>query len=267
MSFIFLIAFVIRKIFIFNNRVLIRKLAWCFGISNSSIIPSARSIVGAVVALNNKHDLSPNVKNAIAHFESKMKKDLSGIPGAGFALISIGVLKAEIEFASNNPELVYRTQAERAFIHLNRMLVVDKQEQQKWQDAFAKGETDIEKLGALHLLAHGLWAFKAHSAGERTDLIIQQNVNLDDVSKSMSTLVLTEWKVADKSNLKEKIEQATTQIEAYSSGSLAASELAHACYAIIVSEKHLDCPADIENNGKLQRFINIVVNPDTPSKR
>lgn len=237
------------------------------GISNSSFIPKVKDIGYELQKMAQLNDLPEDLTRAIKHFSSKTSKDISGIPGAGLALCELAILKSVFEFHTHDPELIYKTQAERAFLHLNRSLMVDDDFRLKWSKAFSKGETEIEKLGALHLLSHGLWAFKSHSTGERTDLIIQQNVNLEDVVKSMTSLVLTEWKKVEDKDVNEKVQQAIKQLKAYSSGSLATMELSSTCYAVIVSDKHQTMPADIEEKNRIYRHVNIVINPDVPSKR
>jgi hypothetical protein len=88
--------------------------------------------------------------------------------------------------------------------------------------AFSDGEPKCEKLGSLHLLSHGVWAFKAHAAKGRTDLIL--NEPLSDISiieKTSTALVLTEWKVIRKNNeLDAKIREAYEQTKIYTAGVL-----------------------------------------------
>lgn len=166
-----------------------------YGISNSTIIPSINNIQSGLKNLKDSFNPPVEVKTSIESFLKIMAQtNFSGIAGAGSALTLIGVLKAELEYYANDPENIYKTQAERAFLHLNRTLCVDESFRAKWVTAFSNGEVAIEKLSALHFLLHGLWAFKVDAKGERTDLIIQEKVNLEDASRAMAPLVLTEWK-------------------------------------------------------------------------
>src|SRR5262249_48695194 len=57
---------------------------------------------------------------------------------------------------------------ERAFVHRKRCIVADPDIAAKWQTAFdgTTAEVRCEALGAAHLLLHGIWAFKAHTAKE-----------------------------------------------------------------------------------------------------
>ncbi|MDP2316535.1 MAG: hypothetical protein Q8P41_26820 [Pseudomonadota bacterium] len=79
---------------------------------------------------------------------------------------------AELEYHLRDHDTVWASQVERAFLHLNHTLFVDKCVRARWSRAFVQREEECEKLGALHLLSHGIWAFKAHGLRERTDLIL-----------------------------------------------------------------------------------------------
>jgi hypothetical protein len=85
--------------------------------------------------------------------------------------------------------------SERAFVHLNRSIVVYAAVQRNWKEAYSAGETECEKFGAVHLLAHGIWAFKVDGASGRTDLVYQEPLlDLLNVRRSGDGLVMTEWK-------------------------------------------------------------------------
>jgi hypothetical protein len=157
--------------------------------------------------------------------------------------------------------------AERAFIHLNRTIVVDKDYRGKWLEAYKNGEVACERLGAVHLLTHGIWAFKADSIGERTDLIMGEPIDLGQVQASSSTLVLTEWKIAESQKaIDARARQAVSQSERYVVGSLASLELASHRFIVLVSEKNLKVPKDSTIASVTFRYVNIAVNPDPPSK-
>jgi hypothetical protein len=83
--------------------------------------------------------------------------------------------QARLDHLIGDFELFARRSIERAFVHLQRMLIVDKGLNHCWLKAFntkRKGEVLVEKLGAVHLLGHGIWAFKVDATGERTDLFL-----------------------------------------------------------------------------------------------
>jgi hypothetical protein len=76
--------------------------------------------------------------------------------------------------------------------------VVDKNVRAKWQAAWKKSgghETRCEQLGAVHLLSHGIWAFKT-SANGATDLVYSDPIDRYStiVRQTARVLVLTEWK-------------------------------------------------------------------------
>lgn len=137
----------------------------------------------------------------------------------------------------------------------------------KWLHAFNEHETQCEKLGALHLLLHGVWAFKAYAEKGRTDLIL--NEPLSDTSiieKSSTALVLTEWKVVrNRNELHAKIDEAYEQTKIYKSGVLGGIELTKYRYLVMVSEKSMEMPSDIIEDMIVYRLINVAVNPDKPS--
>lgn len=85
------------------------------------------------------------------------------------ALVRLGAFEAELSFLLSDTEELIHARSELAFSHLQRLIVVDVDVKQKWQAAFAEGEVQCEKLGALHLLQQGIWAFKVDAAGARTD--------------------------------------------------------------------------------------------------
>lgn len=72
----------------------------------------------------------------------------------------------------------------------------------KWINAFdtpRAGEISCEQLGGVHLLLHGIWAFKVSAIRERTDLVLGTRLVVDQtVIASTHGLVLTEWKLVRK---------------------------------------------------------------------
>ena len=71
---------------------------------------------------------------------------------------------------------------ERAFEHLRRLLIVDPTTRALWQAAYKNSEPACERLGATHLLHHGVWTFKADAVGARTDLMYAEPVDLDQAA-------------------------------------------------------------------------------------
>ena len=133
--------------------------------------------------------------------------------------------------------------------------------------AFDIGETKCEKLGALHLLLHGIWAFKAHGEKGRTDLILNEPLpDLTMIEKTSTALVLTEWKVVkNKNELEAKIKEAFKQTKLYVTGVLGGIELTNYRYLVMVSAKSMKMPSDLIENNIVYRHINVPVNSETPS--
>ena len=134
------------------------------------------------------------------------------------AVLSFGLTAVDFHLADH--EARSRSLVERAFLHLDRLIVADNAVSRAWTNAFKKtGETACERLGGVHLLHHGLWAFKAHGAGARTDLILGTPIKQDDIdraARAAETMVLTEWKcVRTPSELAAKHEEALSQLRQY----------------------------------------------------
>lgn len=87
------------------------------------------------------------------------------------ALVLLGAFETEMSFILTDVQESIRARSERAFSHLQRQIVADLAFREKWKTAFDEGEVACEKLGAVHLLLHGIWAFKVNAEGARTDLV------------------------------------------------------------------------------------------------
>lgn len=189
---------------------------------------------------------------AIAHFSSRLQK-----------------FRSDFNYHTSDLEGTAVRLTARAFLHLQRSIVADHSIREKWKAARNQHEVACEKLGAVHLLQHGIWSFKVDSAGERTDLILGEALTdqaLGDVYLTAEGLVLTEWKMATQSNSKQKYREAVAQAERYARGSLAAIELKSYRYLVIVSEEFLnDVPPEHEKEGIIYKYINIAVDPSSPS--
>lgn len=184
-------------------------------------------------------------------------------------MMAVCAARARIDFLMTGNEESMKRQIERAFIHLKRSLVADSETAARWQTAFAqvRAEEACESLGSVHLLLHGIWAFKAHSPGERTDLVMgHQPVDLEEAERSAEAMVLTEWKIARTQNdVNPQVQQAFTQASIYAGSGLAGFELSTIRYLVIVTEDRMKMPADPKQGDVLYRIINIAVRPSTPS--
>jgi hypothetical protein len=186
-------------------------------------------------------------------------------------LVMIAAAEAEISYLLRDRQAAILSRADRAFTHLKRLIVVDESVRGKWQRAFGTGEPECERIGAVHLLGHGIWAFKAHASGGRTDLVYQEplsDVDLEEVRRTSDGLVLTEWKrLLDGENPAKRFEDARKQSEGYATGVLAGTELRSYRFAILVSKHQVETPADRQEGEITYRHVNIAVEPLTPSKQ
>lgn len=178
-------------------------------------------------------------------------------------------MKGNIDRFLADSEAERRSVVERAFEHLQRAIVVDPDLRQKWVAAHAVDEPACEKVGAVHLLWHGIWGFKAHATGERTDLVLGEIIDAATITRAEragTALVLTEWKrVTPNKSLPDAVKEIEAQVQMYRRGSLVAVELQRTCYGVVVSEKRLPMPAETVLANYTLRFINVAVDPETPS--
>jgi hypothetical protein len=184
------------------------------------------------------------------------------------ALILLAAFQSEMGFILSDIQDSIRARSERAFSHLQRLIVVDRDVRQKWQSALKNGERACEKLGAVHLLWHGLFAFKVDALGGRSDLVFQDELRDPlSVQRYSDGLVLTEWKVVHaEGDAGLKFEEARIQAGRYSAGVLAGCELATYRYAVVVSSRAIMPPADAQLGSAICRHINIAVAPEVPSR-
>lgn len=185
------------------------------------------------------------------------------------ALVMLSSFETEMSYLLSDYQESVRTISERAFSHLQRLIVADIDARTKWKRVYQQGEGECEKLGAAHLLWHGIWAFKVNTQGERTDLVFNEPAgNLIDEQRYIDGFVLTEWKKADPDrNAPERFKSARDQAALYAQGALAGSELTTYRYAVVVSRRQIAVPADVEQGGIVYRNINIAVDPEPPSRR
>jgi hypothetical protein len=111
-------------------------------------------------------------------------------------LAPLGAFRSEFDYLISDTEIESRNITELAFEHLQRLIVVDDEIRTKWKSAYSKHETVCEQLGAVHLLGHGIWAFKAESKGA-TDLVFGDPIDrhVPTTRRIARALVLTEWKL------------------------------------------------------------------------
>jgi hypothetical protein len=189
----------------------------------------------------------------------------NGVPGVIGYLMTFAAARGHIEDELLRSEAPRRAIVDSAFLHLNRTLVVDQDAQRKWLSAFREGEVACERWGAVHLLQHRVYAFKANALGARTDLILGAPVPLDEQVRATDALVLTEWKIADESTARAKAAEGKRQAQLYADGPLAGIELRSIRYVIIVSERQIVVPNDEQDGDVTYRYVNVAVHPASPS--
>ncbi len=210
------------------------------------------------------------MKNFITTYQSLCSnREWTRIATVQTALTLLASFRSEVSYHLSDIQAVSRRLTERAFIHLQRSIVADPSIRERWKKAFDVGEPHCEKLGAAHLLSHGVWAFKTSAEGERTDLILCEPLrDLSTIQSAAEALVLTEWKAVrdPQKELKRKAEQAFKQAKRYACGLLAGLELANYRYLVIVSQDNVDMPADLIEDDVNYKYFNVAVDPSTPSR-
>ena len=179
-------------------------------------------------------------------------------------LVKLRLLDSRIlhVLSSSQQQLISLT--ERALRHLQWTLLCDEDFREKWKTAFKKGEVACERLGMVHLLWHGIFAFKTDGGKARSDLVAGEITR--EATAAAEGLVLTEWKLLHKENPEKILAKALTQAKAYKSGHLGGTELHEVRYIVLVSEKQQSMPIDVVDGGIVYRYINISVDPYTLSK-
>jgi hypothetical protein len=216
--------------------------------------------------------LPPAAVASIDHFletrPAKAAKDASADQRAvRGALVALAAVEAEVSFILSGRQEQIRTRSERAFMLVQRLIAVDDDIRAKWQAALVKGEVASERLGSVHLLSQGIYAFKVDAAGARTDLVFHEPPDDGLLARGALGIVLTEWKIATAANAAAQFAAALEQAERYKLGALAGTELTGYRYLVAVSLQELpSVPADTDVGGVIYRHINIVVEPATPSK-
>lgn len=178
-------------------------------------------------------------------------------------IVKLIAIDSEISYCLDDPMERVRSTSELAFMHLQRLIAVDKEYREKWQAAFAKNEPQCERLGGLHLLWHGIWAFKVDATGGRTDLVYQDTLITEKIPVALG-MVLTEWKKVT-GDTQQAYAEAKAQTDQYASGVLAGVELTSHRYLIVVTEQEIDPLPDIVEGSIVYRRINIAVSPRNPS--
>jgi hypothetical protein len=175
--------------------------------------------------------------------------------------------QAEFEYLVSDNESVTKSLVARSLTHLQSSIVADPRTRESWVNAFDTDEPACERLGASHLLLHGVWSFKASTPNARTDLVLgEPRINWDEPRRAAQGLVLTEWKrVTIPGEIIKMADEALTQAKLYSEQPLGGFEVASTRYLILVSRKRLPMPEALVENNVTYEYRNVAVHPDTPS--
>ena len=194
--------------------------------------------------------------------ESNASRKLQALAGRLVAF------EGECSYLLSDQQTLIRRISERAFLHLQRSIVADTDIKQKWKEAFERGERACEKLGAAHLLLHGIWAFKADGERGETDLIFGEPLQTyGDQLHLADGLVLTEWKKAtESSDVGRRFQEARQQAAQYARGVLGGTVLTGYRYLVVVSKDWHADPPDESHQGIVYKHVNLAWDPKTPSK-
>jgi len=249
-----------------------------YGASNETLVPALKDLWDELKAFGARFEggMPPKavaiLKRHLLANTKLFQRDGNGPIGLQGAIFMLGILmaaRAHVDYALADTEFVARRLVDRAVPHLQRSFVADRYVNAKWRRTFREGETACERLGAAHLLSHGLWAFKADAKGGRTDLIIGGPVQIEQATRSAEAMVLTEWKlVRDGDDPAAKLKEAITQAQIYCEEVLAGFEIESRRYAVLVADQTLaGLPEATEREGKTYQTVPLALSPANPSTR
>lgn len=239
------------------------------------LIPEINEVLSLIKAFRDRYAsnlstaASKYLENFIHIFDTKFENKLPDDVKVRGRITALASFRSGLTYHLSDHSAIAKRLTDRAFIHLQRSIVADEAVRSRWKHAYSQGETACERLGAVHLLQHGIWAFKATGERERTDLVMGERLaSLDEAERVAEALVLTEWKlVREAGELDTKLAAAKTQVSRYASGVLGGFELAQCRYLVIVSERVLQLPQDESVGDVRHRHINIAVDPLPPSRQ
>ena len=142
--------------------------------STNILIENCHETATAVLALARYGDaLSSRARDALARFDKWWRDTWAnewlsasgGYSALQAAVVLLASVRSELNHLLANSEEIIRSHVIRAFQHLQRSLIADAAMRAKWIGAFDAGETSCEQLGGVHLLLHGIWAFKVSLPG------------------------------------------------------------------------------------------------------
>lgn len=219
-----------------------------------------------------KSDLPEFAAAALEEYCSDQLNSDAGSSGDAVELQPIVKLKlfcARFSYLVRDSEIEARNATELAFEHLQRLIAVDEQVREKWVNAFGQGEVSCERLGAVHLLAHGIWAFKAKGERAETDLVYGDTElpSRPTVRRIARAMVATEWKIVrGGSQPDNRAREARLESKEYAADVLGDLELKRTRYIVLVSNRQLRSLPDVYEDGICYRHILLAVDPEIPSR-
>jgi hypothetical protein len=242
------------------------------GVGDAMITPALLKARDTLRTFSSRHQghLPANGDNLLQQLLQELPQfhgGLNGLPGTIALSTCLATICTQLEphMQDSDEERIHI--AERAFLHLQRIIVADDNAREAWQAAFARGEVACEKLGGVHLLHHGIYAVKSNAAGERTDLILGERLAITPrLRRAADAIALTEWKlVRDPAQLNTEVDQARRQAARYAAGSLAGFEISSVRFLVTISEDVLVERDDDQDDNVTYRHINVAVSPSVPS--
>jgi hypothetical protein len=250
------------------ERLLANQLSWQQDV-NTVLIDDARYIVTTLRTIAADEAISAPTRTTLGPVEREIGWRVNGgllWPDAQRIAFYITIAAGALRREAAATEAPRRSRVERAFEHLNRSLIVDEGLRQRWTSAFAEREESCERLGAVHMLLHGVFAFKVNAAGGRTDLVLGGELEITPAVTGSETLALTEWKLVRSDGDRDSIARdARRQAELYAAGVLAGVELRATRFIALVSLGNGAAIPDVRQGAVLYRHVNVVIESATPS--
>jgi hypothetical protein len=126
---------------------------------------------------------------------SALTHSLDQAPSSGKiqGVAAVLMIRAHFEYLIHDTEIEGRNATELAFEHLRRLIVVNEKIREDWADAFKQREERSESLGAVHLLSHGIWAFKVTGSGAATDLVYREPLVQSPILQRTARALVELW--------------------------------------------------------------------------
>lgn len=182
---------------------------------------------------------------------------------AAEAIAVLSVFASEMAYALADRHELLRSRSARAFLNLQQRLVASSAVRAEWREAFddRRGEVACERLGGAHLLLHGIYGFKAGTAGSETDLCFGEPLDVDEAARTSDGLVLTEWKLAKtEAEVAAKFNEAFAQIQHYPETVLGGLVLRGYRYLVVVTEARIARAALLAARREVGGIIYVPVN-------